>query len=85
MEGEKEIFIDSCLNIAGLTLITISETSLNYRRLNSLFYFTGSKRPVITIVITPTDKKAFSISGEEIALPLLIEEFPELEKHLEAM
>ena len=83
MEKEK-IETDTPVTIAGVTLVPIVKTRLDYWQGKSGFSSFGIKQPVGIIVISPQARKAFRISGEEITLDQLIEEVPDVEKVLGA-
>jgi hypothetical protein len=47
--------------------------------------FLGTKQPLGVIVISPLEKKAFKVSGEEVPLDELIKELPGIKKLLNAI
>jgi len=82
---KKEIAIDNPVAVVGLTLIPVVQVSLNYWRANSATSFFGVKQPVAVIVVSPSAKKAFRITGEEISLDQLIQEAPVVKETLERL
>lgn len=80
---KKKVEIGSPLTIAGITLIPIIETSLHSWQRKGGISFLGMKQPLSVVVISPSEKKAFKISGEEVPLDELIEEVPILKEKLD--
>ena len=83
MEKEK-IEPGAPVTIAGVTLLPIVKTRLDYWQGKGGFSSIGIKQPVGIVVISPQSKQAFRISGEEVALDQLLEEVPEIKALLEA-
>ncbi len=80
---KKEVVIDNPVTIAGVTLIPIVMISQNYWQGNGGISFMGVKQPVSVIVVSPSAKKAFKITGEEVPLDQLIQEVPGVKEILE--
>ena len=72
----KEAVINNPVTIAGVTLIPIVRVSQSYWHGNSGISFIGFKQPVSVVVISPSVKKAFRVTGEEVPLDQLIQEVP---------
>ena len=79
---KKEVIIGHPVTTAGVTIIPVAGISLNYwqRKYGSSFY--GIKQPVSVIVISPSERKAFRITGEEVPLDQLIQEAPGIKEVL---
>ena len=75
---KKSVTISSPVAIAGTTLILITKLSLNCQPAGSNIFFSGIKQPVGIVVASPSTKKAFEITGNEIPLNQLIQEVPSL-------
>ncbi len=73
---KKEVKIDNPVALAGVTLLPLVEVSLSYWRRDSRLSIFGTKQPVSVVVISPSAKKAFRISGEEVPLEQLMQEVP---------
>jgi uncharacterized spore protein YtfJ len=75
---EKTVVIaETPLKIASLTVIPVVRVVLdNWTHGNRSLAF-GIKQPVAIVFITQTTKKALRITGEEISLEKLMEEFPD--------
>ncbi len=73
---KKEVAINNPVTVAGVTLIPIVEISQNYWQGNRGISFMGVKQPVSVIVVSPSAKRAFRMTGEEISLDQLIQEVP---------
>ena len=82
---KNEIVIENPVAVAGITLVPVTELSLNHwRGKHSLLCF-GIKQPVGVVVISPSAKRAFRITGEEISLKELITEAPGIKEVLEGI
>ncbi len=77
---KKEIEISSPLKVRGVTVISVIKSSLQCRRYRTGIAFSGTKQPVSVVIISPSGKKAFRITGEEVPLDQLIQEIPAVEK-----
>ena len=73
---EKKIAINNPVTVAGVTLIPIVTTSYYYWQDNRGISFMGVKQPVSVIVVSPSVKRAFRMTGEEVSLDQLVEEVP---------
>jgi hypothetical protein len=80
---KKKVTISSPVAIAGVTVILVVELSLNCQPSGSGIFFSGIKQPVRVVVASPSTKKAFDITGEEISLGELMQEAPSLAEVLE--
>ena len=78
----KEVSIEKPLAVNGVTLIPIVEVSLNYRRGKGSISFFGIKQPIAVVVVSPSSRTAFRISGEEVPLDQLMQEIPNLRQIL---
>lgn len=82
---KKEVEIGNPVTIAGITLIPVTEISLHSWQCKGAISFLGTKQPLSVIVISPLEKKAFKVSGEEVPLDELIQELPGIKKLLNAI
>jgi len=82
---KKEVEISNPVTIAGVTLIPVTKVSLNYWRSNRGVSFFSIKQPLNVIVVSPSGKKAFRITGEEVSLEQLIQEVPGIQEILAGM
>ena len=82
---KKEVTIENPVAVRGVTLIPIAKVSLNYRDGNGGISFFGVKQPVSVVVVSPSAKRAFRITGEEVLLDQLIQEVPGIKKLLNAI
>ena len=73
---KKEVEIGNPVTIAGITLIQVTEISLRSWQSKGGISFLGTKQPLSVVVISPSEKKAFRVSGEEVPLDELIKEVP---------
>lgn len=77
---KKEVEIGSPVAVRGVTLIPVTKVSLNsWRRKGSISSF-GIKQPVSIVVVSPSEKRAFRITGEEVPLDQLIKEVPAIKE-----
>ena len=79
---QEEIKIEAPFAVAGVTLVPIVKTSLNYWQSKRCLSFFGTKQPVSLIVISPQAKKAFHINGEETSVEQLTKEVPGIKEIL---
>ena len=82
---KKEIIAESPITVASVTLVPVAEVTLNYLEVKSGIAFFGSKKPVSLVLVSPSEKKAFRITGEEVPLTQLIEEVPSLGEIIEQL
>ena len=79
---KKEVAVDNPLTVAGLTIIPVVQVVVNYWQAKGSTLFFGLKQPVAVIVVSPSAKRGFRISGEEIPIDQLVEEAPGLKEIL---
>ncbi len=80
---KKEVTISSPVNIAGTTVVTVSTVKIESRYGRRSAVVKGNIQPDSVIVTTPAARRAFRITGEEIALEQLVREFPAISEKLE--
>jgi uncharacterized spore protein YtfJ len=80
---KKEVAIDNPVTIAGLTLVPVVQILLSYWHGRSSSLYSGTKQPVALVIVSPSAKRAFRITGEEISIDQLFQEAPEIEEMLE--
>ena len=85
MERKKEVVVDNPVAVAGVTLIPVTRVSLNCQGGSFGISFFGAKRPVSVVIASPSAKRAFRITGEEISLDQLIEEVPSIREVVAAV
>ena len=79
---KKEVVIESPVTVTGVTLVPVAKLSLNYWHSKRSFSCFSVKQPVGVVVVSPSAKKAFWITGEEISLDQLIAEAPGIKEVL---
>ena len=82
---KQEVGIDNPVEVAGVTLIPVVKVSLNYWHAKGGILFFGVKQAVAVVVVHPTAKRAFRITGEEVSLDQLMQEFPSTKEILERL
>ena len=82
---KKEVVIENPVAVAGITLVPITELSVSYWPGKHGFSGFSTKQPVAIVVISPSTRKAFQITGEEISLDQLITEIPGIKELLEGI
>ncbi len=82
---KKEVEIGSPVTVAGVTLIPLIKVSLNYWRRNGSLSFLGVKQPIGVVIVSPSAKRAFRITGEEVPLDQFIQEVPGIKEVLEGI
>lgn len=80
---EKSVVsLDNPISIRGLTVIPVVKFSLNYSFAAGIAVM-STKQPVAAVIISPSQKKAFRMTGEEVSLEQLATEFPAIREPLE--
>ena len=82
---EKEVIVENPIAIAGVTVIPVAKMSLNRWHGNRGFSFFGIKQPVGVVVVSPSAKRAFRTTGEEVSLDEFIKEVPDVKEVLEGI
>ncbi|MBA7668113.1 hypothetical protein ES703_76217 [subsurface metagenome] len=82
---KKEVEIGNPVTVAGVTLIPVIKVSLSYWRRNGSLSFFGAKQPIGVVVVSPSAKRAFRITGEEVPLDQFIQEVPGIKEVLEGI
>ena len=78
----REVVVERPVVISGVTLIPVVKVSMNCHSGNGISFF-GFKQPISVVLALPLMKRAFRITGEEIALEQLIQEVPDIKEVLE--
>lgn len=79
---KKELITLNPITVAGLTLIPVAKVTINGWHGKRGIAFTGSKQPDSIVIVTPSAKRAFRITGEEITFDQLAQEIPDLREKL---
>jgi len=79
---KEEVIIENPVAVAGITLVPVTKLSLNYWHGKHNLSCFGVKQPVGVVVVSPSTKRAFRITGEEISLDQLIIEAPGIKEVL---
>ena len=82
---KKEVAIGTPVTIAGLTLVPVVQVLLNYWHGRSGTSYFGTKQPMALVIVSPSAKRAFRITGEEISVDQLLKEAPEIKETLEGI
>ena len=82
---KKEVIIENPVTIAGVTLVPVTKVSLNHWCCKHGFSCFDIKQPVSVVVISPSAKKAFRITGEEVSFDQLIREVPDIQEMLDSL
>lgn len=81
METE-EIRVGQKITVGEITLLPIIRTSVTCRSVNGGIVCLGSKNLVGIVVVSPEEKRAISIDGEEVPVHHYMELVPELKQLL---
>ena len=73
---KKEIVVENPVAVGGLTIIPVVQVLRSFWQTEKGTSFFGIKRPVAVVVISPSARKAFRMTGEEVSVDQLVEEFP---------
>lgn len=79
---KKEVSIGPPIVVGSVTLVPVVRTSISHWQRGGVVSFFGAKQPVSLLVVTPTARVAFAITGEEIPLAQLVAEVPALKTML---
>jgi hypothetical protein len=79
---EKKIIIDKPVSIAGLTMVTVTQISVNLVSTWAGTAITAIKKPLAMVAVLPQKNRAFRITGEEVLLEELVQEYPGLKDYL---
>lgn len=82
METER-VIVGNPIVISGTTVVPVVKLYFNCQPSCGGIFFSGVKKPVSVVVSSPSTKKAFAVTGEEIPLDQLIKEAPGLAEILE--
>jgi hypothetical protein len=82
---KKEVTIEGPLKVGGVTVITIADTLLKCESSNGGAVFMGIKKPSYVVVISKSEKRAFSVSGEDISMDQIIALVPGIEALLQKL
>ena len=66
------------ISVGAFTLLPVSETTCIGQQSGRKVLFRGSKTPIAVVVISPTKRRAFRMTGEEISLEDLTAEIPDV-------
>jgi len=80
---KKEITTVNPVNVGGITVIPVSKITVRSRKGKRGIAFSGNKHPESIIIVTPAGRRVFRITGEEVTLDQLTEEFPGISEKLE--
>ena len=82
---KKEIVIENPVVIRGVTLVPIVKVLMNSGHGKGGTSVFAVKQPVAVIVVFPSVKRAFRVTGEEVSIGQLVEEVPAIEEVLERL
>jgi uncharacterized spore protein YtfJ len=74
----KKMKVEGAISEGAFVFLPVSETTCRGERIGQTAFFFASKIPVAIVVLSPTEKRAFRISGEEISLDALTAEVPDI-------
>jgi len=73
---------DKPVSVNGFSIIPVVKFSLHYSFAAGISIF-SIKQPIAVVIVSPSQIKAISITGETIALEQLIQEVPSIKETLE--
>lgn len=80
---EKSVVsLDKPISLRGLTIVPVVKLSTHYSFAAGIAVM-STRQPIAAVIISPSQKKALRITGEEISLEQLAAEFPTLTEPLE--
>lgn len=75
---EKIVTVEGPFVIGDVTLVTVVRSLLKCKCSDKGIWLFGIKFPIALMVISDSSKRAFRITGEEVSIDQLLEEFPEI-------
>jgi len=78
------ISIDTPVTVKGFTIVPVVKLSTEYSIKGGIAVFV-TKQPVATAIRSSFGEKAFRVTGEQISLQQLFDEFPEIKDKLETI
>ena len=82
---KQEVVVDHPIVAGGVTVIPVAKVSLKCWRRKRGISFLGAKRPVGLVVVSPSAKRAFRVTGEEVPLDQFVQEVPGVKEVLERL
>ena len=79
----QEVVVEGPITVAEVTLIPVARVSLNSWQVKGNVSFFGVKQAMGVVVVSPSVRRAFRASGEEVPLDRFIQEAPGIEEILE--
>lgn len=76
--------IDNPVAVKGFTIIPVVKLSLHYSFAAGIWVF-STKQPIAAVIISPSQKRAINMAGEEIPLEQLIQEVPNIKETLKGI
>ena len=70
--------IEGAISEGAFIFLPVSKTTCRGERIGQNAFFFAAKIPVAIVVLSPTGKRAFRVSGEEISLDTLGAEVPDI-------
>ena len=81
---KKQINIEGPVSAAGLTIRPVTQTTLYSGQIKGRSTFFGLKKPLYILVIDPSSTiRAFTLTGEAIALEEMVSAHPEIKEEIE--
>ncbi len=80
---KKEVTIEGPLTIGGTKVYVAAEMRIGWTSSKGGLVCFGTKKPTHTVIVIGSEKRAFTVQGEEIALERLAEDVAGIEALLE--
>jgi hypothetical protein len=80
--AKKAIVIEGPLVVGGTKVVVVASVHWGYTSLRDSGLYFGAKRPTHVVLISGSERKAFTVTGEEIALEKLLEDVSGLADYL---
>ena len=82
---KKKVSAESSVSVNGITLTPIVETGTMHYGTGLGISLVARKKPVALVTVVQGVKKAYRITGEEIAVDELIKEYPGIREEIEKL
>jgi hypothetical protein len=81
---KKEVTIQGPVRLAGMKIYVVSEVWLKCTSGKGGLACFGAKKPTHTVIVSDSEKKAFTIQGEEVTIEELTKDVAGIEALLES-
>jgi len=81
---KKEVAIEGPLTIGGIKVYVAAEVRIGCTNSKGRLACFGTKKPTYTVIVSDSEKRAFTVQGEEVTMERLTEDVAGIEALLES-